>query len=395
LARAASYDASEIDAAVRACLEPLGGMTAFVQPGQRVLLKPNLLGRFAPELAVTTHPEVVRSVLRLVREAGGVPLVGDSPGVGDLRSAARGSGILAVIEEEGAELADFDASTLFEEPENRVARRIELARAVAEADVIISLPKLKTHVQMLHTGALKNQFGLVVGTAKARYHFRFQDRDWLADLMIDINRIARPVLAVVDAVEAMEGHGPSGGTPRRLGVLAAGADLAAVDAVCCDIIGLAPGSVPLLKAAERARFGCTELDRIEVVGIAPERVRVRDFQHVQHVHNVLRLAPLPEPLLRAARRQLAPRPRIDVGRCIRCGLCKRGCPVDPSAIDPFPESGPVVNDRTCIRCYCCHEFCPVKAIDLQRTLLDRVFRFNALLEATNRGLSRVTRLFWR
>ena len=165
-----------------------------MRPGQTVLLKPNLVAPSHPDLAVTTHPAILRGVIRLVREAGGKVLVGDGPGVGDTKAAARGSGLLTVIEQEGAQLAAFNETKVYEEQDNRILKRLQLTKYLEQTDVLISLPKLKTHTQMAYTGALKNQFGLIPGSAKGQFHFRFQNRDHLADLMIDINRAARPAL---------------------------------------------------------------------------------------------------------------------------------------------------------------------------------------------------------
>ena len=382
-------DDTVVLAALRQALEPFGGMGGVVRPGQKVLLKPNLVAPSHPDLAVTTHPAILRGVIRLVREAGGTALVGDGPGVGDTRSAARGSGLLDVIEAEGATLADFDSTEVYENQDNRIARRLRLTSQLRQADVLITLPKLKTHAQMAYTGALKNQFGLIPGSAKGQFHFRLQNRDRLADLMIDINRLARPALAIMDAVVAMEGPGPSGGTPRHLGALVAGLDLAAVDTVCCAMIGLPVKDVPIAMAAQRARYGVVDLADITIAGARLDDFRQHDFELVKAPCNIMRILPLPGAMLRWLRRQLVPRPEINGDRCIRCRRCEYGCPIQPPAILPLAEPDRQVNEKTCIRCYCCHEFCPVKAIDLKRSRLDRVFHLNAVANAGSRLLGKL------
>ena len=373
------YDPAAVLEGMRRALEPLGGMAAFVRPGQRVLLKPNLLGAFSPDEAVTTHPSVVRAAAILVQEAGGTVSLGDSPGTGELSAALRRTRIGAVAEELGVAIADFRASAEIERPENVVGRRLALARAVSETEVLITLPKLKTHAQMGFTCALKNQFGLIVGTEKSLWHYRLQDRDWLAALMVDINQLARPALAIVDAVVGMEGAGPSGGSPRAIGALVAGADLTAVDAVCCDLVGIDPGSLPLMRAARRVGYGVGDLARIELHGTPLAELRVPDYQPPPRTHSVLDILPLPKRLAVGVRRILTARPEIDPALCVHCNACKNGCPVRPPAIDPERGNGGV-DQGTCIRCYCCHEFCPVKAIHLRRSRLDRWFRLNALAE---------------
>lgn len=388
-------DYSSADTAVRASLEPFGGMGAFVKPGQKVLLKVNLVAPSRPALAVTTHPEVLRAVIRLVKEAGGIPFVGDGPGVGDTITAAKASGLTDVAEQEGATFLEFNETAVYENQANTVMKRISLTSHLKDMDVLITLPKLKTHCQMAFTGALKNQFGLIPGAAKGQFHFRFQNRAMLADLMVDINRTAHTALAIMDGITGMEGPGPSGGTPRDIGVIISGPDLAAVDTVACSIIGLAPNDVPVSAAAERAHYGITDLSQINVVGAKLDDLRIADYKLVRAPVNIMRIVPLPKPMLKWLRAQMAPKPHINTEKCIKCRRCENGCPVKPAAIHPLLEPSKQVNDSTCIRCYCCHEFCPVKAIELRKSLLARIFNFTALATWGSRLLGKLAAPFRR
>lgn len=378
LQQVANYDPPQVLNAMRRCLEPLGGMRAFVRPGQRVLLKPNLLGGFAVEKAVTTHPAVVRAAILLAQEAGGRVRVGDSPGVGSLAYVAKACGLAPVLEETGAELADLNQPGEFESPSNTVAKRLVLAKALEDTDVLITLPKLKTHGQMTMTGALKNQYGLIPGTLKSQWHFRLQQSRWLAELILDIHRLARPALAIMDGVIGMEGKGPSGGRPRFLGAMLASADLAAVDTLACLLIDLEPRFVPLLEAARRRQLGATSLAEMEIIGEDWRTLRVTDFEKVSELVDLLRIVPLPMPLLDWIRQQWTARPRINPALCNRCGICQKGCPVPESAIHPLSPPEDQVNDRTCIRCYCCHEFCPNHAIELKQSWLARPLSLGSL-----------------
>ncbi len=388
-------DDARIAQALATALAPFGGISAIVHPGDRVLLKANLLAPAKPEEAVTSHPAIVRAVIRAVKAAGASRvMVGDSPGVGTTREVMRACGILQVVEEEGAEMASFDHVAVFDRLENTIGKRLELAEQLKETDVLITLPKLKTHVQMGYTGALKNQYGLVVGTRKAQYHFRFQNRDRLADLMIDINRTAKVKLAILDAVVAMEGPGPHGGRPRKIGALVVGTDLPAVDVVGCQLIGLDSQSYPLLQAAARAGYGTTTPEKIEVIGETVESLRVADFELIKAPANIMRILPLPGWMLRWLRRQIADRPYIDKSKCIKCLKCYNGCPVKPGAIDPR-RKGDCVNQRTCIRCYCCHEFCPVNAIELRRSWIERIFHLKAIGAAGSWLVGKLAGLYQR
>lgn len=387
-------DSAAVLDAMRRGLVYFGGMDAFVRRGAKVLLKVNLVAPSHPDLAVTTHPEIVRGVIRLVKECGGICYVGDGPGVGDTLTAAKTSGIAQVVQEEGAELLDFRETAVFGNGNNRVAKHISLAKQLADMDVLITLPKLKTHCQMAFTGALKNQFGLIPGAAKGQFHFRFQNRIHFSDLIVDINRTAHPSLAIMDAVIGMEGPGPSGGTPRKIGALICGDDLAAVDSVACALIGLSIEDVPVSMAARRSGYGKVDMASIDVVGASIEEMRVDGFKLVKAPLNIMRILPLPQFMLRWIRAQVAPRPVIIESKCKKCRRCEKGCPVNPPAILPMADGGPVLDDKRCIRCYCCHEFCPVKAIELKKSLLARIFNVEAVATWASRVTGRIASI-WR
>ena len=369
-----TYDPAAVAVALRALLEPLGGIGAFLRAGQTVLLKPNILQGAAPEKMVTTHPAILRAVIELCQATGARVLVGENPGVGDPTKIARSAKLLPVIEESGAEWVDLTITRQFDAPENTIGRRLSLPSILDEIDLLITLPKPKTHAQLTYTGAIKNQFGLIPGIAKARYHYRLETREYLAALLVDINRIAKPGLAIMDGIIGMEGLGPSAGSPREIGVLIAGADLNAVDVVACKLVGIDPARVPTIQAAAEVGYGASSLGEIEVVGADLAKLRLTDFMRVPELVSPLRILPLPPAAQRWIRRQWQPRPRIDVSRCTRCGICATGCPVEPSAIDPQTETDRQVNDATCIRCYCCHEFCPEQAIDLKPGRFAWLFR---------------------
>ncbi|MBO4345661.1 MAG: DUF362 domain-containing protein [Victivallales bacterium] len=394
LAKLDGYDDfSRVELAMREALAPFGGMSAIVSPGQRVLLKPNLVAPSKPELAVTTHPAIVRAAIRLVKEVGGICFVGDGPGVGGTVNAARGSGLCDVAAEEGAEVLEFAETAVFENDGNRLLKRLELARQLKDMDVLITLPKLKTHCQMAFTGALKNQYGLIPGAAKGKFHFRFQNRDRMADLMVDINRTAKPALAIMDAVVGMEGPGPSGGTPRQIGAIIAGTDLTAVDTVAFTLIGLRLEEVPVSMAAKRGGYGTADLEEIEVVGAQISDLAVPDFKLVKAPLNIMRILPLPKSMLRWIRRQVAPAPWIDSSKCIKCRRCENGCPVEPAAIRPLAAAESRLDDSLCIRCYCCHEFCPVKAIELRKSILARCINIDALCSLGSKTLGWLASVF--
>lgn len=365
-----SYREDDVLRAVKACLEPFGGMAHFVAPGQRVLIKPNLLGTFTPDSAAVTHPAVTRAVALLAKQAGGIVFIGDSPGIGDYNAVLNKSGTRAVIDELELNVVDFMQSAEYRKEDNVAGKIMKLAAIIAQVDVIITVPKLKTHAQMNYTGALKNQFGLVPGLDKAKYHYKMKNRQWLAELIVDVNCIAKPALAVMDAIVGMEGPGPSGGNPRTVGAIIAGPDLTAVDAAACNIIDLNPFEVPIIAAAAKRGFGCADINNIELAGDDIADLRIPDFEKVAIFESPLRIVPLPGFAIDWLHKHWIPRPRIDLDKCVKCMKCRNVCPVEPPAINP--DISPKADSERCIKCYCCHEFCPVKAIDLPETLLSRL-----------------------
>jgi len=359
LVRCADYDRDRTFKAVQQAIALLGGIRSFVKPGERVLIKPNLLKASSPEAAVTTHPEVVRAVISLVREAGGVPMIGDSPGMGDLRKVCAKAGIFDVVQEEGATLVELDDPV--EVKNSGRFQRFELARAAYEADVIINLPKLKTHGMMTLTGAVKNLFGCVPGRKKVQWHLNAGvSHDNFARMLVELCALLKPRLTIMDAVIGMEGNGPGSGDPRTIGLLMAGRDQVAVDVVAAKIVGASLELLPIIKAAAEAGIGETRIKEITVLGERLSEVMVKDFRLPPRAHTEW---PLPEWLRRFIKDALTIRPVIKQRQCIRCGICRGHCP--QGAIEA-PGGKLEIRYRDCIRCFCCQEFCPEGAITVGR-----------------------------
>lgn len=255
-AAAPSYSQSAVDDAVEGLFRQLPA-AVLLAPGKKVLLKPNLLSGTAPEKAVTTHPAVVAAVIRAAKRRGVAPAditVADSPGgphaSGLVKAAWKASGIAAVCAEEGVQLYTGTASG--EAPKAEGAkRRFTLLEPVLAADIIIDLPKCKTHMMTGLSAATKNLFGCIPGLQKAEWHMRCPKKEDFGDMLIDLLLTVKPSFAVLDGVVAHEGNGPSGGSPRPLGFLAAAEDMLSMDLALCRMLGLAPESVPYLAAAGR------------------------------------------------------------------------------------------------------------------------------------------------
>ncbi|MBN1881456.1 MAG: DUF362 domain-containing protein [Deltaproteobacteria bacterium] len=360
---------------VKEAVDLVGTMSAYVSPGERVLLKPNLLSPKAPETGALTHPAVLEAAVRLVKEAGGVPLVGDSPAYSAPLSCLKKGGMLPVLEKYDVKFLPFETSTEIRNPEGAF-KVFEVATDILSVDKIINLPKMKTHGQMVMTLAVKNMFGTVVGGRKTQWHLRVGDKPrQFARMIVDLHYLVNPSLSIMDAVTAMEGNGPGSGDPVDLGLLIAGRDASAVDTVACRIVGLDPSLLFTLAEAKRAGMGITSLSDIQVLGERIEDVSVEGFRFPPTGPLT---AGVPGFLTKVVRRILTPRPIIDHELCVMCGRCEEICaaraisreeagymPAVTRSGKKRPPGKMSMDYNRCIRCFCCQEICPEGAITIK------------------------------
>lgn len=283
------YAFERVLTSVKKSIDLLGGLQHFVKSGDRVLIKPNLLSGRPPEKAVTTHPSVVKATIQLVKEAGGIPLLGDSPGGGNLLKVAEKTGIKEVAEEMGCPLVEFTETCEVEATEGRTFKKLQVAKAAMDADVIISLPKVKTHGLTLLTLGIKNMFGCVPGMfRKTQWHLNAgANPKYFAEMLVDLYGIIRPELTLVDGIVAMEGNGPNMGNPRHLGLLFAGVDCVALDAVITEVLSLPVQEVMTTKIAMAKGLGTGEFEQIEVLGKEDRTGENQGIQNSQGIQSGL------------------------------------------------------------------------------------------------------------
>jgi uncharacterized protein (DUF362 family) len=276
--RCPSYDAALLDRALAEAIElaPLPDVK-----GASVLLKPNILSAASPELAISTRGEVLAAFARLLKSRGAARIMaGESPAWQPHESAARKCGIGAACDAEGVEWLDFAESSEFESPMGRRVKRFTLATALRQADILVSLPKLKTHGLMRYTGAIKNLFGLVPGLGKSAFHLRFPAAEDFGAMIVDLALAAKPAYSLMDAVVSMEGEGPQNGRPAQTGLILGSRDPVALDWIAASIIGYEPRELAYLVDACSRGAWISGPEDIEVRGLGVEEARPASFELV-------------------------------------------------------------------------------------------------------------------
>jgi uncharacterized protein (DUF362 family) len=276
LIRADSYDRPRLQSSLETLLEPLGGMAAFVKPGDRVLLKPNLLTGARPGKECVTRPEVVYCVAKMVQAVGGKPFLGDGPAFGSAAGVAKANGYMPLIEELDLPIVEFHGKRY--ETVSETFNHLLLSKEAIDADVVINLPKVKSHVQLTVTLGVKNLFGCVPGKMKAWWHMEAgKDSARFGEMLVETARAINPDLTIVDGILGHEGNGPSGGEPRQLGVLGASNHVFALDRALLDVLQVDPAIVPTMVAAMRLGL-CPTLESLQFPHLQPHELQISDWR---------------------------------------------------------------------------------------------------------------------
>jgi uncharacterized protein (DUF362 family)/Pyruvate/2-oxoacid:ferredoxin oxidoreductase delta subunit len=312
-----------------------------------------MLGLFPPERAATTHPSLVRAAVKLLRDAGAQVTVGDNCGVGGYglnQLVAKRTGIMEAADGAYANVAQ---DTVMHPLKSRFVKELPMARAILEADHVVSLPKMKTHSLTVVTGAVKNMFGMVSGAGKGGAHRAAPGIKDFGEILADIYAARPPDLTIMDGITAMEGSGPSGGDLVPLGRILAGRNAVAVDAVMSRIMGYPPGEVHHLRIASQRGLGPLDQDAIELIGSLPSVRRFKLPRTVQRLRFVGRFVNQ-----RVFRLLTDTHLHLDQDKCQGCRICVDGCPTGAMQMG---ERFPAVDENVCIKCFCCQELCPESA----------------------------------
>lgn len=365
----AVYDEATVAKALNSAVDLIGGIRNFIKPGERILIKPNMLSGKPPEAAVTTHPSLVKAAIDMVRDAGATPLVGDSPGIGSARKVAERSGILDVCNKAGVELIDLKTLTVAENPLGDKFKRLEVATEALSVDGIVNVAKLKTHAQMHMTAAVKNIFGCVPGKLKPQWHLAAGvDNAHFAQMLLDLYLFLSPRLNIIDAIVSMEGNGPGNGDPRRTGLIMASSNGVALDTVAAAVLGAHHSDIPILREAIRRNMDAADINCIDIRGKSLSASIVHGFKFPPKTGTANFAAVLPQFVDKGLRKALTARPDVDPVKCTLCNICVEVCP--PSVMK---KTGRIEIDYDkCIRCYCCQEICPQGAISPVEGWLKRI-----------------------
>jgi len=362
-------DYNRVNSAVKESVNLLGGISAFIKPGEKILIKPNLLSPKEPSKAVTTHPEVVKAVIQLVKSAGATPVVGDSPGgdVRDIKNLWKVTGMEDICRRENVELINFESagSKSFNIGDKNV-NPVNFSNAVLDCDGIINVPKLKTHSLMLFTAGIKNLYGCIPGLVKVEYHKLASKNKDFADLLANIYTFFKNKIrfTVVDGVVAMQGNGPSAGEIRKMDLIAASANAALLDAFLLSVLG---GDVSKSYILRKLNIKKEDVGGIEIIGSSLKDFNFRNFKFP----SLTKLDLLPKSLVKMLGGLLWVHPKINEKTCVKCMLCAKSCPVE--AIAKYENGYPRVSNEKCISCFCCHEMCPYKSIDFSKSFLAKIF----------------------
>lgn len=369
-----NYDAENVQNTIEQAIEYIGGIKKYVSPGKKVLLKPNLIAKRKPDEAVTTHPVIVEAIAKMVINAGGTVTIADSQGGlyshETVKSIYSVCGMQQVADNTGAILNYDLGQTEIKNPGGKYIKTLNVINPVAQADVIINIPKLKTHGQMVYTGAIKNMFGIIPGIQKGEYHFKMPEHEDFAHALIDVFLSAKPQLTIMDAIIGMEGKGPTAGDARKIGVIIASYDAFALDVVAAALIGVKPTDIPTIKNAVLRGLSPASADEIDIIGGDINKYIIKDFS-VPALKTAKRITFINKTAYKFLSNILKPKPVFIHNKCTGCGICSDNC---PAKVISMENERPNADLSKCIRCFCCQELCPSKAIDIKDRTVSRFIR---------------------
>ena len=394
-----TYEYETARKALSKSLSLIDGLS-FVKEGMKVGIKTNLVTGMDPEKAVTTHPVLLKALCMLLTERGASVVVGDSPGglytASFVRSAYKAAGLNNLEDIPGVSLnSNFDIKEAVYQDAISL-KTFSYTAWLDDVDVIINFSKLKTHAMMGMSCAVKNMFGCIPGATKPEYHLRFPNEEAFAGVMLDLNEYFKPVLYVVDAIDGMEGNGPTAGDKRHIGAVLSSKRPYALDLVCADLIGMGIFEVPTLLLAKEKGLGPADISEVDIAGKdALSDLRIADYKRATIHQNITFEGGGFGNKFKSAVAKLAcsTKPLVNKKECIGCRKCFETCPAkaismvdngSTSKVGSVADNGgassnprkasqiPDIDRTKCIKCFCCQEFCPVGAMKVHYNPIGKV-----------------------
>lgn len=362
-----SYDLAFITDIIHKQIELLD-INATDFKGKRVMIKPNLLMKASPDKAVTTNPIVIEAACNVLIGFGASVIIAESPGgiytPAILKGLYKSCGITDIAERTGAEL-NYDVS--FKEihtPNECTTKSFSLITPLCDADYIVNICKLKTHMLAMMSGAVKNYYGCIPGIQKFELHARFKDRMQFFSMLNDLCKIIcdlKPMLNIVDAVVGMEGNGPSGGSPRKIGCILSSKNPFTLDLINSNLLNF-NGIVSTVTISQQRKYCPDNISGVDILGERLENFIISDFKMPDtKLSKTFSLIP---PFLQ-------PRPVVERKKCVACGDCINSCPVKTIVLKD--KKAKIIPNK-CIKCYCCQELCKYKAIKIKKNIIYKIIK---------------------
>jgi len=362
-----NYEYDEVKKVLIDSFNNIGGIDKLVKKGMNIALKPNLVMALPPSKAATTHPVLIHALTDLLIDQGAVVSIVESPGGPYIKASLKGvyktCGLQDLTNKTKLTLNyDLDVEVV-KIKDGLLLKKIEILKPLIDADLIINLPKLKSHGQMSYTGAVKNMFGAVPGAKKAEYHMRMAQYDHFANAMIDIFLSTKPKLSIMDAVVGMEGNGPSAGNPRKIGFIGVSENAFDLDYACLHLVGVKPESIPIIEQGIKRELCASSIDQIELCGSDLKDIKkITDFD-IPEKDMLNSILFSDNKLLKLFSKWIKPKPVFSSELCVGCQICAENCPVK---IITVKNNDPQYDVNKCIGCFCCQELCPKQAVTVKR-----------------------------
>ena len=324
--------------------------------GKNVLIKPNVLRASFAEQHVVTNPAVLLAVVEKVESMEPKSIiVGDNPGMvsyGANEKSFTQSGLMDAAKgyyrNIGADALEIDFIPGFLD-------KIPISCAVLDAEVVISLPKLKTHGLTVISGAIKNSYGFIPGSIKADIHAKSGDAQKFSEILVEVFKLRVPDLFILDAVVGMAGNGPASTELRYVGQIMAADNAVALDATIARTMNVDPATLAFLDKAQKQGLGEYDREKIIIKG------HLKPIEGFKLPPKVEATPASSKAMLAFFQKRTSMRPSTNRDICTACEECIEICPVSAlSMSDHFP----LVNKDACIACFCCQELCPEAAITL-------------------------------